>query len=72
MSNTPIKYFGGYCPTAHEKSVVLGGGLTLYPISNPPEVAATLHLYSQRLWEAAYAQGEADTQKKLRTAMGIR
>jgi hypothetical protein len=72
MSNTPIKDFGGYCPTAHEKSVVLGGGLTLHPIPNPPEVAATLHVYTQKIWEAAYAQGVADTQKKMRTALGLR
>lgn len=72
MSKTPIKYYGGFCPTAHDKSVVLGGGLTLFPISNPPDVAATLHVYTQRIWERAYAQGVDDTQKKMRNALGIR
>jgi hypothetical protein len=69
--NKPVKYFGGYCPTAHEKSVVLGGGLTLHPIPNPPEVAATLHEYTQRIWYAAYRQGVEDTQKNIRNALGL-
>jgi hypothetical protein len=69
--NTPRKYFGGYCPTPHEKSVVLGGGLTLHPIPNPPEVAATLHEYTQRIWYAAYRQGAEDTQKNIRNALGL-
>ena len=72
MSDTPIKYYGGYCPTAHEKSVVLGGGLVLYPLDDPASVTATLHQYTQKIWDMAYAQGVDDTQKKMRNALGIR
>jgi hypothetical protein len=69
--NTPRKYFAGYCPTPHEKSVVLGGALVLYPLTDPVEVASTLHIYTQRIWDAAYRQGVEDTQKNIRNALGL-
>ena len=72
MSDTPIKYYGGYCPTAHEKSVVLGGGLVLYPLDDPASVTATLHQYTQKIWDMAYAEGVDDAQKNMRAALGLR
>ena len=69
--NKPVKYFAGYCPTPHDKSVVLGGGLVLYPLDNPEHVATTLHIYTQKIWEVAYQQGVEDTQKNIRNALGI-
>ena len=72
MSDTPIKYYGGYCPTAHEKSVVLGGGLVLYPLDDPASVTATLHIYTQKIWDMAYAEGVDDAQKNMRAALGLK
>lgn len=68
---TPKKYFAGYCPTPHEKSVVLGGALVLYPLTDPVAVASTLHVYTQKIWEAAYQQGVNDTKKDIRRAIGV-
>ena len=65
------KYFGGYCPVPHEKSVVLGGGLVLYPITDPGDVAATLHVYTQRVWELAYEAGKRDNQNAIREALNL-
>ena len=65
------KYYAGYCPTAHEKSVVLGGGLVLYPLDDPAAVTSTLHVYTQKIWEAAYQQGVNDTKKNIRNALGL-
>lgn len=70
-SPRPRKYFGGYCPTPHEKSVVLGGSLVLYPLNDPASIASTLHVYTQKIWDLAYEQGVNDTQKKMRNALGI-
>ena len=66
-----MKYYGGFSPKAYEKSVVLGGGLTLYPIENPPDVAATLHIYTQRVWDIAYQKGRADVAAEIKRSLGL-
>ncbi len=68
----PRKYFGGYCPEAKEKSVVLGGALVLHPIPNPADVTATLHEYTQRIWDLAYAQGRADVAAEIKRSLGLK
>lgn len=71
MTARPRKYFAGFCPTPYEKSVVLGGGLVLFPIEDPARAAATLHLYTQQLWDAAYAEGRQDVQSELKRSLGL-
>lgn len=59
-------------PTAYEKSVVLGGGLVLFPLTNPAEICATMHLHNQRLWQTAYEAGYQAAQERMREALGLR
>lgn len=61
----------GYRPKAYEKSVVLGGGLVLDPIANPPDVAATMHVYAQRLTQTAYEMGRKDALASIRKALEL-
>lgn len=66
-----MRDFGEYRPKAYGKSVVLGGALVLYPIPNPPDVAATLHLYAQRVWDQAYAAGRKDVADEIKRSLQL-
>ena len=61
----------GYRPKAYERSVVLGGGLVLFPLADPPSVAATLHIYADRLWKAAFEAGRKEALGGIKRALEL-
>lgn len=65
MTNDYVK------PRAYEKSVVLGGGRVLFPVENPADICATMHLHNQAIWDHAYRQGVADARSAIQKALGI-
>ena len=58
-------------PKAYKKSVVLGGGLNLFPLENPAEVAATLHLWQERIEREAFERGKKAVQDAIKMAIGL-
>lgn len=59
---------------AHEKNVVLGGALTIFPVapSLTQAFARTIQTAIKRAEEDAYEQGKADAQMDMRRSLGIR
>lgn len=59
---------------AHEKSVVLGGSMVLFPVpeSLTNAFAQQIKLAIQRAEAAAYKKGRADAQAEIRKAIGLK
>jgi hypothetical protein len=56
-------------PKAHEKSVVLGGGLVLFPCHDPEATAETLRTYASQLARRAYQAGKKAGKDEIRKAI---
>lgn len=58
---------------AHEKSVVLGAGLVLYPVApdHTEQFAENVRLTVKRAERAAYRKGVRDAQLAMRQALGL-
>jgi len=59
---------------AHEKSVTLGGAITLFPVcpSLTSAFAAQIGMAIERAENAAYEAGARDAQAMMRKALGIK
>lgn len=58
-----------HLPKAHEKSVVLGGGLVLFPCADPEKTAAVLAEYATTIAQRAYQQGKRAAKQEIRKAL---
>ena len=58
---------------AHEKSVVLGGAITLFPVepSLTNAFATQIKMAIERAEARAYEQGRQDAQAQMRGALGL-
>jgi hypothetical protein len=58
---------------AHEKSVVLGGAIVLYPVepSVTQAFARQIRMAIERAEDAAYRQGQEDARREMRQALGL-
>src|SRR3546814_7319731 len=53
-------------PKAHEKSVVLGGGLVLFPCADPEKTAEVLSKYVQQIVQRAHRAGRRAGKEEIR------
>lgn len=56
-------------PKAYEKSVVLGGGVVLFPVSDPEGTAEILTTYANRIARSAYRAGIQAAREQMREAI---
>jgi hypothetical protein len=56
-------------PRAYEKSVVLGGGLVLFPCPDPQATSEILSKYAAELAKRAYRAGRAAAKEEIRKAI---
>lgn len=75
MTDDPLNKIGSYSVAvkAHEKSVVLGAGLVLYPVGpeHAEAFAEEIRLTIKRAERAAYRKGVRDAQLAMRQALGL-
>lgn len=59
--------------TPYSKSIGLGGGNTLYPLSpdNVPQLAETIRKVIRKTEERAYEAGRRDAQTEMRMSLGL-
>lgn len=57
----------------HAKSIVLGGGVTLFPIpeGESEQMAALIRRVIEEAEKIAYARGYGDAQQEMRRALGV-
>jgi hypothetical protein len=58
-----------HLPKAYEKSVVLGGGVNLFPCEDPERYATILGEYAMQIARCAYQQGKRDARDEVKKAI---